>query len=209
MMPSFLQPRFTFPIDSARPKGAPHFEVWAPKLGRRMTLFDQLHVRLFTLLESNPRVSAYCERPAYSDRNDDKQLIDFWVKAGRREVFWIVTAASGPHSPRILIPDQHINLRSIDARHLISHAIWIENWLRILPYLSANATFVSTKLLADIEQTAVTGPTLGDIERDFQPNDIVLIRTAVFMLLHTGRLKADSLRRQPLGPLIRLMGKLR
>ncbi|MGZ9709245.1 hypothetical protein ACXX82_00190 [Glaciimonas sp. GNP009] len=72
MMPSFLQPRFTFPIDSARPKGAPHFEVWAPKLRRRLTLFDQLHVRLFTLLESNPWVSTYCERPAYSDRNDDK-----------------------------------------------------------------------------------------------------------------------------------------
>lgn len=209
MMPSFLQPRFTFPVDSARPKGAPHFEVWAPKLGRRMTLFGPLHVRLCTLLESNPRVSAYCERPAYWDGNDGKQLIDFWVKAGRREVYWIVTAESRSQSPRTLIPDQNINVRYIHARHLLSHAIWIENWMRILPYLSSNAGFVSAQLLADIEQAAAADPTLGDIERDFQPNDIVLIRTAVFMLLHTGRLKADALRRQPLGPSIKLTGILR
>ncbi|MGZ9709244.1 hypothetical protein ACXX82_00185 [Glaciimonas sp. GNP009] len=124
-------------------------------------------------------------------------------------MFWIVVAESGTHSPHVLIPDQHISLRYIHARHLVSHALWIENWLRILPYLSANSAFVSNQLLTDIAQAAAAGPTLGDIERDFQPNDIVLIRTAVFMLLHTGRLKADSLRRQPLGPLIRLMGKLR
>jgi len=88
MVPSFLQPRFTFPIGNARPKGAAHFELWAPKRGRRVTLFDPLHVRLCILLESNPRVSVYCERPAYLDHSELQQRIDFWVKAGRREMCW-------------------------------------------------------------------------------------------------------------------------
>ena len=157
MMPSFLSSRFAFPIDSARPKGAPHCEVWAPKLRRRITLFHPLHVRLFALLESNTGVSNYCEGPAYLAPNHGRQLIDFWVKAGRREVFWIVVAESRPDSPRTLTPEQNINVRYIHSRHLVSHALWIENWLRILPYLSTNAAFVNTQSLTDIAQVAVKG----------------------------------------------------
>lgn len=32
----------------------------------------------------------------------------------------------------------------------------------------------------------------GQIERDFQPHDTVLVPTAVFMLLHKGRIKAGA-----------------
>jgi hypothetical protein len=66
--------------------------------------------------------------------------------------------------------------------------------MRILLYLSANARFVSVRLTRDMEQASSSGPTLGDIERDFQPHDIVLVRTAAFMLLHQGRVKAPALR---------------
>jgi hypothetical protein len=87
-----------------------------------------------------------------------------------------------------------IDVRYIDARSLASRSVWIENWMRILPYLSANARFVGDRLLIDGEQASSSGPTLGDIERDFQPHDIVLVRTAVFTLLHQGRVKAHALR---------------
>jgi len=35
MEPGISHSRFTSPIDSERPKGAPCFEFWAPKLKRR------------------------------------------------------------------------------------------------------------------------------------------------------------------------------
>ena len=57
MEPGGFYPCFTIPIESARPKGAAHFECWAPKLKRRFTLFDPFHVRLLAFLESIPRVS--------------------------------------------------------------------------------------------------------------------------------------------------------
>ena len=90
-------------------------------------------------------------------------------------------------------------MRYVHAKTLASRTIWLENWMRILPYLSANVRFVGGRLMNDIEQAASVAPTLGDIERDFQPHDIVLVRTAVFMLLHRGRLRADGLRTQTLG----------
>ena len=204
MEPSNSQPRFTIPVDNARPKGTARFECWAPKLKRRVTLFSPFQVRLWTLLESNPRVSAYCERPAYWRRGETRQLADFWVRAGRRELCWVVTSESGPARAGILSPDENIDVRYVHAKNLDSRSIWIENWMRILPYLSSNTRFVNDQLLADVEQAALKAPTLGDIERDFQPHDIVLVRTAAFMLLHRGKLKAEALRIQPLGPEIKL-----
>jgi hypothetical protein len=54
----------------------------------------------------------------------------------------------------------------------------------ILPYLSTNARFVRDRLIRGMEQASSPGPALGDIERDFQPHDIVLVRTTVSMLFH-------------------------
>jgi len=198
MAPSFSQPRFTQAIATARPKGAARFEFWAPKVGRRLTLYTPLQVRFWTLLEGTPRVAAYCERPAYWERDGGKMLADFWVKAGRREACCIVTSDSRPSYAGPLNPSDDIEVRHIDAKCLASRSIWIENWMRILPYLSANGRFVGDRLLKDIEQAARLAPTLGDIERDFQPHDIVLVRTAALMLLHQGRVKAPALRERPL-----------
>ena len=198
MAPSSSKPRFIQAIASARPKGAARYGFWAPKIGRKVTLFTPLQVRFWTLLEGTPRVTAYCERPAYWHHEGGKVLPDFWVKAGRREVCWIITSDSQPECTETLSSSEEIEMRYIDARSLASRSIWIENWMRILPYLSANARFVSDRLMRDMEQASSSGPTLGDIESDFQPHDIVLVRTAAFMLLHQGRVKAHALRERPL-----------
>jgi len=192
--------RFTKPIQNTRPKGSSRFELWAPKLGRRVTLFDQAHVKLCTYLESNPRVSAYCERPAYWQAGKSRHLIDFWIRTGHREIALIVSAKSLSGIAGILAPSDKVVVRYLQPKSLVSRDIWIDNWMRILPYLSSNTRFVSDRLLNDIEQAAERAPTLGAIEKDFQPNDVVLIRTAVFMLLHRGKLKANELRFHGLGP---------
>jgi hypothetical protein len=151
-------------------------------------------VRFWTPLEGTPRVAAYCERPPYWQHDGGKLLADFCVKTGQREVCWIVTSDSQPGYAGPLNLTDDIDVRYIDARSLASRRVWIENWMRIFPYLSANARFVGDRLLMDGEQASSSGPTLGDIERDFQPHDIVLVRTAVFTLLHQGRVKAHALR---------------
>lgn len=202
MEPGISHSRFTIPIDSERPKGAARFEFWAPKLKRRVTLFHPFQVRLWTLLESSPRVLSYCERPAYWHHDDSRQLADFWVKVGPREICWIVTAEPQPARAGVLSGDGDIAVRYVHCQSLASHGIWIDNWMRILPYLCSNERFVSPRVLADVERATVSAPTLGQIERDFQPHDAVLVRTAVFMLLHQGRIKSGALRDQLLGPAI-------
>lgn len=92
MESSKLQPRFSIPVDDSRPKGSVCFDLWAPKLKRRIKLFYPFHVRLWTLLKSNPRISAYYERPAYWRYDERQQLINFWCRLGRREMCWVITA---------------------------------------------------------------------------------------------------------------------
>ena len=169
MAPGNSHSRFTHPIDSERPKGASRFEFFAPKLKRRVTLFDPFHVRLWALLESNPRVFRYCERPAYWRHDNSRQLLDFWVRAGRREMCWIVTPTPQPARAGVLSPDDDIGVRYVHVQNLAAHSIWIENWMRILPYLASNERFVSERLLLDVERATSTAPTLGQLERDFQP----------------------------------------
>lgn len=202
MAPSISHSRFINPMASERPKGAPRFEFLAPKLKRRVTLFDPFQVRLWALLESNPHVISYCERPAYWRHDNSQQLVDFWVKVGRRELCWVVTSKPQAAKAGVLSSDDDIGVRYVHVQSLADHSVWIENWMRILPYLSSNEHLVSEKVLADVERATSNAPTLGQIERDFHPHDIVLVRTAAFMLLHKGRIKAESLRDQPLGPAI-------
>lgn len=200
MAPTSTQYPYTLPIDSARPKGASRFEFWAPKIGRTVTLFNPVQVRFWTLLESIPSISAYCERPVFWKSDSGRQLIDFWVKTGRRETCWIIGADVRRGRAGTLSTAESIEVRYIQAESLASRSVWIENWMRILPYLAANARFVTDRLLTDIERTSRAAPTLGEIEREFQPYDIVLVRTAAFMLLHQGRINANALREHPLSP---------
>ncbi|WP_034303960.1 hypothetical protein [Herbaspirillum sp. RV1423] len=192
--------RYTIPIHSARPKGAPRYEFYAPKIGRRVTLFTPLQVRFWTLLESAPLVHSYCERPAYWEAVEGRRLTDFWVKAGPREACCILADDVRPGRVGTLSSSLDIGVRYVAAGSLASRSVWIDNWVRILPYLTLNARLVNERLVRDIERASVAAPTLAQLECDFQPNDIVLVRTAVFMLLHRGSIKADALRLLPLGP---------
>jgi hypothetical protein len=211
-----MSPVFASPVETARPRGASRIEVWGPRVGRdeyRCTI--AMRCAYGRSLESDPRVTGYCERPAYWERDEGRLLADFWVaRASREEILVLergtegsaeVTKAKarrgGMLSPRVM-PRRVMPRRvmRVPVGLLDANAQWIENWLRILPYLSANARWVDERLTADVKKAMGSAATLGVIERQLNPLDIVLIRTAVFRLLHQGAVTSDGLRRSSLGP---------
>jgi hypothetical protein len=68
------------PVALARPRGAHRFEAFSPKLARRMTFYRRALVELWVLLEADPLVVAFCERPGYIQIDRHKRLADFWVR---------------------------------------------------------------------------------------------------------------------------------
>ncbi|MNT70659.1 hypothetical protein D3C72_2090710 [compost metagenome] len=81
---------------------------------------------------------------------------------------------------------------------LVAARTWIDNWQRMLPYLVANRALVAPTLPGEIERFIKVPQRLLAIEREFSTGDPVLVRSALFGLLHGGRANAQELRTQSL-----------
>ncbi|WP_347237583.1 hypothetical protein [Paraburkholderia sp. BL17N1] len=75
----------TRPIALARPRGAHRFEAFSPKLARRVMFYRRALLEQWLLLEANPNVITFCERPGYVLINEDRHVADFWVRHVDRE----------------------------------------------------------------------------------------------------------------------------
>jgi hypothetical protein len=71
---------YTTPVNEARPLGASRFECWSPKLRRRISLYSQRAFDQWILLEADPEVTVFCERPYWAVVNGERKLVDFWVR---------------------------------------------------------------------------------------------------------------------------------
>jgi hypothetical protein len=53
------------PVALARPRGGHRLEAFSPKLARRVMFYPRPLLDLWLLLETNPKVIAFFERPGY------------------------------------------------------------------------------------------------------------------------------------------------
>ena len=79
--------------------------------------------------------------------------------------------------------------------------IWTSNWERILPLLVATRALVSEALRDELVKRCERPLALAALQRLDIERDPMLLRGAVFDLLHGGGLQAESLRTTPLSPL--------
>ncbi|XUW93879.1 hypothetical protein OH764_36285 (plasmid) [Burkholderia sp. M6-3] len=153
------------------------------------------------LLEANPKVITFCERPGYVLINEDRHLADFWVRYVDREEFVVLSElllGSNADGSCAVLDACTAEVRLVGSADLAAARAWTDNWQRILPYLVANRCLVPATLPPAIMQFVEAPRRLLDIEREFLPSDPVIVRAALFSLLHTGRVSASALRTQPL-----------
>src|ERR1700709_2534778 len=190
------------PIALARPRGAHRFEAFSPKLIRRMTFYRRALLEQWVLLEADPQVITFCERPGYVQINGHDRLADFWVRYVDRDE--LVILDDNPGGGDTTQSDRNLDVHTFSIRRVVSAElaaarVWIENWQRMLPCLVANRDLVPPTLPQAIARFVNQPQRLLAIEREFSTGDPVLVRTAVFAaLLHDGRVSATELRRQPL-----------
>ncbi|MFJ1260003.1 hypothetical protein [Cupriavidus sp. CuC1] len=91
-----------------------------------------------------------------------------------------------------------LNVRLVDAAEQAASRIWIDNWQRMLPIIVATRGLVTVSVLDAVERFVTSPKPLLAIEREFSKGDPVLVRAAIFRLLHTGRVQAEELRTDPL-----------
>lgn len=175
-------------------------QLYSPKAARMLVLFSYDAVATWALAESSPLVEAFCEYPGFVSWNGARTLADFWVRGAGREQFIKIEDGIDltPEFPERVKTYADVEISLVCTDWLAHRQVWIDNWLQINPYLVANARFVSSATLDRVASLFDEPRALFDVEHALRDVDAQLVRTAVFMLLHQGRLGADDLAVRPL-----------
>ena len=192
-----ISPRFSAPLDVPRPRSGRVFEGFSPKLGRLVRSFDHAVVAQWIALEADSSVTAFCERPARVGDKSDSRVVDFWVQRGeRQEMLLIDDSQALPDLTGTRVHD--IPLRMVPPAELAADAIWVANWQRMLPVITASRGPLRDELTLSVVKRVTVPMPLSRIEREFLGSDIAVVRGAIFESVRTGRLVASALRTQPL-----------
>lgn len=167
-----------------------------------MTFYRRALLEQWVLLEADPLVITFCERPGYVQVDGHNRLADFWARyVDRNELVILDDGAcfeGDATKPDRTLDTQACSIRRVAPAELAAARVWIENWQRMLPCLVANRDLVPPMLPKAIARFLKQPQRLLAIEREFATGDPVLVRTAVFGMLHNGRVSAPELQTQPL-----------
>jgi hypothetical protein len=184
-----------------RPRGSRRIEAHGIKLDRRVQCFGEAAYSQWICLEADPSVKTYCERPAFLEIDNEKLLVDFWIKRGDLETLLII--GEGCPVQNVMLGKANYAVKTISQNELASAQVWIENWERILPIITSCRGLVEDRLLRSIEKLLAEPMQLSHIERELATSEPTIVRGAIFTLLHQGQLRAPQLLTEPLSFLTR------
>ena len=150
-------------------------EVFSPKLRRRLTLFSRDTQDAWILLEADPHVQSFCERPAYVEGKAGR-VLDFWVDQGRHQQFWVVSPSDekGSSIPKTV---NGTAVRVLQRADLVAMAMRIGNWSQIVPYRICSARFADRRLQRDILTRLEKPHRMDLLEAAFYPVDVSSVRS--------------------------------
>lgn len=206
------RPRLTFSsaIDNSRPFGSHRYDVYGPKIHRRLFLYGELPLNGFIAIESDPEISSYCERPVVITELKPRRVIDFWVQRPQGGELWFLLRQSElnwldrKHSPTEAFhswaEDQGLEIKLLTPESLGVGSVLLENWGNILRHLSANAKYTDSHLVSRVLELCDEDVSIKTLQERLQEEDPVIVRTAIYTLLHKGKLKSKDMIERRLSP---------
>jgi hypothetical protein len=140
--------RYERAVETKRRPGQRRIEVFSPKIKRRLTLFSWDSHDAWLLLEADPTVTAFCERPAYVDGGVGR-VLDFWVDHGGHSWFWALSPEDS-ESESLPRTAHGVSLRVLRRPDTIAFAMRIQNWAQIVPYRISFLRHSEPRLQKDI-----------------------------------------------------------
>ena len=190
--------RFTAPAARARGRER-QLTAFSPRLGRQLTLGGGGAHRLWLMIEADASIVAFCERPLVIQIAGRERAVDFWVQqADGEEALLCLWHRPEPIDPPVW---DSMMVRAVGDAEIRATQMWTNNWERILPVLVATRGLVKPALRDEILKRCARPLALAALQRlDIEP-DPMLLRGAVFDLLHRGWLQAEALRTESVSPL--------
>lgn len=205
-MPDPLR-QYSRPLAFARNGWRRRIELFSPKLGRRLSLGSYGAYRTWLMVEANPAIETFTERPARV-AGPGSAMIDFWVRLREAPAgeFWLIEHRDaeegdnraddeGSGSDSLL---HGLPVRVIHQSELQAWRVPIANWSRIVPYLVSYRRF-----RAPVIEQAIVGylnepRALDAIVERFSEYDPASVEASLFALLASGRVVSPDITVAPL-----------
>lgn len=193
-------PRFERPASNARNPKIPRYDAFGPKIARAVMLFGSPALLAWTSMEADPEVDVYCERPLVIPGTN--RAVDFWVRSKDGEYFVILLRQSElPEDGKTCLPKKvqawvdasRIKVVLAEPEQDACRILRLKNWGLIIRDLSAFSRYVPRVLVEDVRRPIQADVSLEQLERDFEDQDPVLVRVALFSLLHQGLVRCSQL----------------
>lgn len=206
---------FDKPLDNQRPYKSYRFDGYSLKAGRRMTLYGKAPLCMLIELESNPEVTAICERPLMIPDSKPKRVVDFWAMEGGVPTFYMLLKngeLGGSDQLKLACRDfcawvsaERARIKEVAIEVFESRRVRLENWLTILEHLVCHKGQVTPPLVERFAEGLPSAFTLANAESLLDDVDPTLARAVIFHLLARGSLRCPMVDDQPLHPLTHMV----
>lgn len=200
-MPASKSPVTPSPVAIKRLPWMRRLSFVSPKASRLITLFSYESLNLWAFIESHSAITRFCEYPGYVFVDGKKVLATFWVEGLQNRQYLVLQDDIDllPEYPQRVSTFPQAEIFTVTKAWLDPHRQWIQNWQRINPYIVANGRYVTPQMLNMVALLFDSPVALYDAEHALQRRmEQQLARTAIFMLLHQGKLASDDLTNQAL-----------
>lgn len=202
-----MEARFVQPTSTRRPAKSRRFDVFGLKTNRTLTLFNAGPLQSWLALESTPAVTWYCERPLVINEGERHRVVDFYaIREGKEELLFCASKAeldageawlaSWPGFTNWCTHSQ-ISIR-VAPMFAQENDVVRANWEQIVRELSAFRRYSSPHLVAAVRSELGVPKSIDELCTLFQQTDPIVVKVAVFQLIHQGLAISTALDQAPI-----------
>lgn len=190
--------------------GSNRWVVFSSKLGRTVILYSDLERDHWVLIESDPTIQLFCEQPLRVSvrltAGTVATIFDMWIKwrCGREELREVKYKDQVRNSARV---SRQLEAQaawaslasfpySVMTEDVIrANPILLANWKRILSYLGPRSRAHLRRETDQVKSVLANfgGLPIGQLESRLSHLDCILVRTALYKLIHSGQARAIGL----------------
>lgn len=197
-------------IERAKKYGNNYWEVFSPKANRIVRCYSDLEYEHYILVETNPNIIAFCEKPLKISYNlngiNIESLIDMWVKYKDGTEYFIKAKYSSeldPSNPKsersirqtksqqLWCNENGFNYEIKTEIHIRDNPLYIANMKTILSYVKRNLHPIETDILYIKKAIYEENLTINQIKALLPEIPLERIKQSIAFMIYMGMAVAN------------------